>query len=69
MQFYDLEKLYKKLQKSYEKGEIFRDFIEGENAFPFEVPLKKVQQKDIQTNSTLLMQELQKLKATKRPIT
>ena len=69
MQFYDLEKLYKKLQKPYEKGEIFRDFIEGKNSFPFEVPLKKVQQKDIQTNSPLLMQELQKLKASKLPLT
>ena len=49
MQFYDLEKLYKKLQKPYEKGEIFRDFIEGKNSFPFEVPLKKVQQKDVKS--------------------
>jgi hypothetical protein len=68
MQFYDTKQLYKKLQKPYERGDIFRAFMQNEELFPLEIPLKKVQQKDIQTHYTLLTKELKLLQETKLPL-
>jgi hypothetical protein len=68
MPFYDREQLYKKLQRPYARGEIFRAFIENEALFPFEITLKKIQQKDIQTNYRLFSKELQLLQETKLPL-
>ena len=50
MSFFILDDIYSKLQKIYNKGDIFRNYIENSNLFPIKIKLKKVQEKDITTD-------------------
>ena len=68
MQFYDKEQIYKKLKKYYDSGKIFRSFIENSSLFPLEISLKKVQQKDIQSEYLLFTKELKQLQESNLPL-
>ena len=68
MHFYDIKQLYKKIEKFYDNGDIFRSYIENSSLFPLVISLKKVQQKDIQNNYALFSKELHSLQKTPLPL-
>ncbi len=68
MHFYDIKQLYKKIEKFYNNGDIFRSYIENSSFFPLVISLKKVQQKDIQNNYALFSKELHSLQKTPLPL-
>ena len=68
MSFFILDDIYSKLQKIYNKGEIFRDYIENSNLFPIKIKLKKVQEKDITNNYSLLLSQIKNLKKSELTI-
>lgn len=61
--FYNIEEIDKKVLRIYNNGDIFRDFMEEGDLFPFKIKLKKIRQSDIQNAFTLLQDELKILKA------
>jgi len=68
MKFYDIKQLNNKLYKVYEKGDLFLDYIEKKSLFPLVIPLKKIQQKDIQNSYIEFTKELQSLQNTQFPL-
>ena len=62
MSFYILNDIYQKLHKIYNKGDILKEYIEPKGLFPIVIKLKKVQQKDIQGNFSLLLKQIKNLK-------
>jgi hypothetical protein len=58
----DIDEIYKKLNKIYTRGDIFKDFILKTSIFPLELKLKKVSQKDIQNYYPTFTKELDRLK-------
>jgi len=68
MHFYDIKQLYKKIEKFYNNGDIFRSYIENSSLFPLVISLKKVQQKDIQNNYALFSKEFRSLQKTPLPL-
>jgi len=61
--FHSVEEIKKKAFKIYNNGTLFRNFLEQDNLFPFEIKLKKIKQKDIQNNFTKIHNEIQGLKS------
>ncbi len=59
--FYDSEALRKKALKLYEKGDIFRDYMDEGELFPLKIKLKKVQQRDIQNSFLAITHEIKSL--------
>lgn len=64
MSFYIVNDIYLKLQKVYNRGDIFKNYIEDNQLFPMVIKLKKVQEKDIQGNFSLLLKQIKSLKET-----
>jgi len=60
--YYDISEIFKSALKFYSSGKVFKDMMYGGELFPLEIKLNAVKQKDIQTNFSTLMQEIQKLK-------
>ncbi len=57
-----------RLLKIYDKGDIYKALMQGENLFPLEIKLKKITQKEIQTNFLGVTKDIQKLKDLKLPL-
>ena len=68
MQFFNLDDIYKKLNRLYDKGNIFKEYINSTDIFLIEVKLKNIQQKHIQENYLTFAKELANLKNTNLPI-
>ncbi len=68
MHFFDVTVTEKKLYRYYERGDIFRSYIEKVDIFPLHIPLKKITQKDIQNSFTSILQDIKTLKATNLPL-
>ncbi len=68
MNFYNIDDIYLKLQKIYNKGDIFKNYIENKDLFPIKIRLKKVQEKDIQGYFSVLLHKIKTLKESKLPI-
>ncbi len=63
-----MQRITKKLEKFYTRGDIFRSYIESSNILPIVVKLKRITQKDISQNYTSIQKELKKLKELKLPL-
>lgn len=68
MQFFALDEIYKKIKREYERGFVFKSFIDNQNIFPMKITLKRVAQKDIQKNFTILIRDIEKLKKSNLPL-
>ena len=62
MSFFIVKDIYLKLQKVYNKGDIFKNYIEDNGLFPMKIRLKKVQEKDIRGNYSVLLFQIENLK-------
>jgi len=60
--------LIKKIEKFYEKGDIFRAYIEQKDIFPIEIKLQKVTQKQIQSNFSEILKRNRELKEANLPL-
>ncbi len=68
MNFYNIQEIRIKLQKTYNRGDIYKSYIQKSNIFPICVNFKKIQQKDIQNNFSLLLKKIQVLKDSNLPL-
>ncbi|NOQ29878.1 MAG: hypothetical protein GQ570_02020 [Helicobacteraceae bacterium] len=62
MNFFELDEVYKKLNRHYDSGAIFKNHIENSTIFPLTINFKKVKQKDIQSSYSQLLRDLQHAK-------
>jgi len=62
--FYDIDEVYKKLEKYYTKGDIFVSYIEQTSIFPLQINFKKPKQKDIQNSYSTIIKQIQNLNKT-----
>ncbi len=68
MNFYNIQEIRIKLQKTYNRGDIYKSYIEKSDIFPICIKFKKIQQKDIQNNFSLLLKKIQVLKDSNLPL-
>jgi len=68
VKYFDIEALYKKIDRYYERGEIFKGYIEQNDIFPIQIALKNIQEKDIQNNFSTILKDIQSLKKSNIPV-
>ena len=68
MNFYNIDEINLKLQKIYNRGDIFKSYIQKTDIFPIIIKLKTIQEKDIQGNFSVLLHKLKVLKQSKLPL-
>ena len=59
--FYDTQTVKNKLLKYYENGSFFHAYLQKKSLFPLQISLKKITQKQLQTNYQSITQKLQQL--------
>ena len=65
---YDIDQIHKKIFRFYEKGDILKAFVLGQDIFPIIVPLRKIKESDIQKNYSYILQSIRKLEKTNFPL-
>lgn len=65
---YDMGQIHKKIFRFYEKGDILKAFVLGQDVFPIIVPLRKIKESDIQKNYSYILQSIRKLEKTNFPL-
>lgn len=68
VELYNLEQLYKKINRLYDTGEIFKAYIDGFELFPVSIPLPTIKQTTIQNEYDKVTFGIQKLKNSGLPI-
>jgi hypothetical protein len=68
MNFYNIDDINLKLQKIYNRGDIFKSYIEKTDIFPIVIRFKKIQEKDIQGYFSVLLHKIKVLKQSKLPL-
>ena len=63
-----MQSVVAKLEKIYSRGDIFKSYIENIDILPIVVKLKRITQKDIVQNFSIVQKEIQKLKTLNLPL-
>ncbi len=67
--YFDKNAIVAKIQKLYESGKVFEDFMQDADLFPLEIGLKKLKQKELQSDFTQVLRESQLLLDSDIPLT
>ncbi|MDD3591791.1 MAG: DUF2220 family protein [Sulfurovum sp.] len=65
---YNVEQLYKKVNRFYDRGDIFISYIKATSIFPLKIPLSKIKESQIQKNYQDIIQEIKKLEKSGLPL-
>ncbi|MDY0401906.1 Wadjet anti-phage system protein JetD domain-containing protein [Sulfurovum sp.] len=65
---YNVEQLYKKVNRVYDRGDIFISYIKATSIFPLKIPLSNIKESQIQKSYQDIIQEIKKLENSGLPL-